>query len=131
MAEKKNRRALDRTRSYDGMLSTGTHFEGKLEGKGNYVIKGEFVGDCQLDGVLLVDEGGEWQGNISAKVVVVNGKVRGSIVATEQIEIGEPGTVVGDLQCQNIAIASGASHEGGISMSPAGVTHFNEKRGHP
>jgi cytoskeletal protein CcmA (bactofilin family) len=123
MADKKNRRALDRTRSYDGMLSAGTRFEGKLEGKANYVIKGEFVGDCRLDGVLLVDEGGTWEGNISARVVVVNGKVRGAIVASEQIEIGELGA--------NIAIAGGATHEGGVSMNSAGVTHFSEKREHP
>ena len=131
MADKKNRRALDRTRSYDGMLSAGTRFEGKLEGKANYVIKGEFVGDCRLDGVLLVDEGGTWEGNISARVVVVNSKVRGAIVASEQIEIGELGAVIGDLRCQNIAIAGGATHEGGVSMNSAGVTHFSEKREHP
>lgn len=128
MAEKKNRRALDRTRTYDGMLSTGTRFKGDLNGTGNYVIKGEFVGDCELDGVLLVDDGGSWEGNISARVVVVNGTVRGAITAREQIEIGESGSVTGDLRCQSIAIASGATHEGGINMSPAGVTRFDEKR---
>jgi cytoskeletal protein CcmA (bactofilin family) len=128
VADKKNRRALDRTRTYDGMLSAGSGFQGKLRGRGNYVVQGDVVGDCDLDGVLLVDEGGSWEGNISANVVVVNGIVRGSVVAREQIEIGEAGAVTGDLRCHSIAIASGASHEGPISMETADVRRFDEKR---
>ena len=54
---------------------------------------------------------------ITAKDVVVLGKVDGNITATAKVEIRPDGTVEGDIVSPTVAIAEGAIFRGSIDMS--------------
>lgn len=122
------RRTIDRTTEFNGLIGEGSQFEGILKGDGNYRIVGRFVGDCLLEGVIVIEPEGEWLGNIVAESVIIDGHVKGDVTANH-IELGESGRVAGELAGRDIAIARGAIHEGRMRMDGSGaVTRFDEKR---
>jgi cytoskeletal protein CcmA (bactofilin family) len=83
-------------------------------------------GNCNLDGTLVIGEGGLWRGNITADSVVIAGEVNGDIVAKKKMDVVSTAKVNGSLTCPLIAIAEGAVHEGEIHMGE--VKRYTEKR---
>lgn len=124
-----NRRALDQITELNGAISAGSVVEGILRGKGNYKIAGRVVGDCEIDGALLLDERGSWFGKIVADVVVIAGRVEGSVVARQQLELQSSAVVQGNLESPVIAIDKGAEHKGKVKMTAGGdINRYAERR---
>ncbi len=123
------RRALDQITELNGAIGAGLIVEGTLRGKGNYKIAGRVIGECEIDGALLLDERGSWIGKIVADVVVIAGRVEGEIIARKQLELQASAVVQGNLESPVIAIDKGAKHDGSLKM-PRGndATHYSEKR---
>src|SRR5271166_1886201 len=89
------------------------------------VIKGELSGseDLYVDGTielrnnsLTVGPNGNVKANISAKSVVIQGKLDGSVNASERVELRKSAVVTGDLTTQRIAIEEGAFLKGKIDI---------------
>ena len=87
---------------------------------------GRVEGSSELDGVLVVGEGGCWVGDIAAKYIVIAGQVEGSITAREKMEIVCTAKICGSLTSPFIAIAEGAVHEGEVRMGK--VKRFTDQR---
>jgi cytoskeletal protein CcmA (bactofilin family) len=96
-------------------------------------IKGEVIGseslyvDGKVEGAITlpgsrVTIGGDAQvsANITAREVVVFGKVRGNIYASDRVDIRSEGSVTGDVTAQRITIGDGAFFKGGIDISRPG-----------
>lgn len=123
------RRALDQITELNGAIGAGLVMEGKLRGKGNYKVAGRVIGECDIDGALLLDERGSWLGKIVADVVVIAGTVEGEIIARKQLELQASAVVKGSLESPVIAIDKGARHQGTLKMtSQDEVSNFSEKR---
>lgn len=126
------RRITDRVLSFATLLGPGAVFTGRFSGTDDYVVSGRVDGDCDIEGALVLQEGGYWCGDIHARHVVVAGTVQGVIHAREQLELLSCARVQGRLTAVNIAIAEGAVFEGEIRMlGTAGVTRFQERRRDP
>jgi cytoskeletal protein CcmA (bactofilin family) len=123
----RNRRAVDQVTELNGVIGTDSTFEGKLHGKGNYKVAGSVVGDCDLQGALMLDKSGSWSGNIIADIVVISGHVDGNVVARKQLEVSRTGHVQGRLTAPVIALENGAVHDGEMHMTQA--HQFENKRG--
>ncbi len=91
-------------------------FQGTLRSKGSVRIDGKIEGGVSAEGVIL-GESGEVQGDISARTVVVGGKVTGNIHATESLELLAKSQVFGDLHAPQLVIAEGAVFEGSCLMA--------------
>lgn len=125
----KRRRTLDEIFRFTTLVGETTKFEGTFNGGENFIIRGEVRGDSVVDGAVVIAEPGSWHGQITADVVVVEGRVEGGIEAREKIEILATAKVLGTLQSPTLAIANGAFHEGEIRMRErTAVTQFDEKR---
>jgi len=123
------RRALDQITELNGAISDGSVMEGILRGNGNYKIAGRVVGDCEINGALLLDERGSWLGRIVADVVVIAGRVEGSIVAHQQLELQASAVVHGNLESPVIAIDKGAEHDGKVKMTVGGdISRYADRR---
>lgn len=123
------RRALDQITELNGAIGAGLVMEGKLRGKGNYKVAGRVIGECDIDGALLLDERGSWLGKIVADVVVIAGTVEGEIIARKQLELQASAVVKGSLESPVIAIDKGARHQGTLKMTTQNeVSNFSEKR---
>ena len=127
---KKKRRATDNIVTYTTEVGPDAVFEGKLQGEGNYSVRGKIIGESDISGILLLETGGEWIGNVLADVVVIAGSVKGNVMAREKLELAVTGQVVGDLEAPVIAIAEGAVYDGKIKMAKAAnITRYKERRG--
>ncbi len=112
------------------MIGAGAVFVGNLSGAGPFVVAGEIHGDGELSGDLNVALGGGWMGNIRARRAIIAGRIFGSLVIEEKLEIGHSAEIRGSVSARQIAIAKGAIVEGEIEVTSGdAIVQFEEKRG--
>jgi cytoskeletal protein CcmA (bactofilin family) len=58
--------------------------------------------------------------HITAREIVVLGKVRGNLNATDRVDIRNEGSLTGDVVAQRISIEDGAYFKGGIDIRKPG-----------
>jgi cytoskeletal protein CcmA (bactofilin family) len=129
LGKKKQRRTLDRVGGISTVIGAGATFIGQFKGAENYVIYGMIEGDCNLEGTVVVEEGGRWRGNVKAQYVIIAGEVQGDVVAVSKIELAPTARITGSIAGPVVAIAEGAVVEGAITMtSNQQPVRFIEKR---
>lgn len=126
MATSKGRRTLDSLDGFSTSIGPDNKLKGIISGTGHSIILGTVEGDCDLDGTLVIGEGGAWTGNITVDNVVIAGEVTGDVVAKKKIDIVSTAKIHGSLTSPFIAIAEGAIHDGEIHM--AEVKRYTDKR---
>ncbi len=65
---------------------------------------------------VTVGRNGVVSANISAREIVVLGKVRGNMTASDRVDIRGEGSLTGDVVAQRISIEDGAYFKGGIDI---------------
>jgi cytoskeletal protein CcmA (bactofilin family) len=98
------------------VIGSDSFFQGTMRSKGSVRIDGKVEGGVSAEGVIL-GEHGEIQGDVSARTVVVGGKITGNIHATESLELLSKSQVFGDLHAPQLLIAEGAIFEGSCLMA--------------
>lgn len=108
-----NKRRIRDARGGPGtLISEGCRIQGKVSGKGNFMVSGEIEGDCDIEGTVTLGKNGFWRGTIRADSVIVAGIVEGDIDASRQVEINATARVTGTVSSEAIAVAEGAIVEG-------------------
>jgi cytoskeletal protein CcmA (bactofilin family) len=111
------RRIRDRAAGPTSFLASGTEIKGSISGEGGFVFSGRVEGDCQIDGVATLAEGGYWKGTLIARDVVIAGQVIGDVIAKQRVELAGSAEVTGSISGQSIAVAEGAVIEGAIKTT--------------
>jgi len=125
----KKRRIMDEVSHFTTLLGPKTHFVGTITGGDNCIVYGQVEGDCQCDGVLVLGEHGQWQGNIQAPSVVISGHVEGDIDAGAKLELTGSARVNGSISSPVVAMEQGAVHAGEMHMGKqTDIIRFTEKR---
>ncbi len=97
--------------------------KGEVTGSESLYIDGKVEGAINLPGNrVTVGRNGQVSANISAREVVVLGKVRGNINAQDRVDIRSEGSLTGDVIAQRISIEDGAFFKGGIDIRKPGQT---------
>ena len=100
--------------------------KGEVSGSEALYIDGRVEGAINLPGHrVTVGRNGQVQANITAKEVVILGKVKGNVMASDRADIRNEGSLTGDVTCQRISIEDGAYFKGGIDIRKAGVKEMN------
>jgi cytoskeletal protein CcmA (bactofilin family) len=100
--------------------------KGEVSGSEALYIDGRVEGAINLPGHrVTVGRNGQVQANINAKEVVILGKVKGNVTASDRTDIRNEGSLSGDVVCQRISIEDGAYFKGGIDIRKAGVKDMN------
>ena len=99
----------------ESFIGSGTEFQGELNVKGIIRVDGHFDGKMNV-GSLILSEMGVIKGEISAKKIIIGGKVEGNLRGQEIVEIKANGKVLGDILTKIISIAEGARVNGKIEM---------------
>jgi len=98
--------------------------KGEVTGSESLYIDGKVEGSINLPGNrVTVGRNGQVTANISAREIVVLGKVRGNVNASDRVDIRSEGSLSGDVVAQRISIEDGAFFKGGIDIRKPG----NEK----
>ncbi|MGH9437220.1 MAG: bactofilin family protein [Terriglobia bacterium] len=98
-------------------LEPGAEFEGKIKfGAGTARINSHFKGEITGEGNLIVAECGELDAEVHVAAISVTGKVKGSIHATDRIEIKERGVILGDIYTPVLVVEPGGYLDGQCHM---------------
>src|SRR5579871_1268388 len=100
--------------------------KGEVTGSESLYIDGRVEGAINLPGHrVTVGRNGQVQANINAKEVVVLGKVKGNVTASDRVDIRNEGSLTGDVVCQRISIEDGAWFKGSIDIRKPGAKEMN------
>lgn len=93
-------------------------FKGELTGEEDLEIEGQVEGNVRLpNNQLTIGPNGRLTAQVIAKSIIVIGRVKGNLAATERIEIQATGVVEGDVKAPRLNVQEGAVLNGGIDMS--------------
>lgn len=102
-----------------GMILIGKSFviKGQVSCEGDLYIDGQVEGSVDPKGHrLTIGPDGRLKANVTARAVVVRGKLEGNIQASERVDLKQSAIVVGDIVTQSISIESGANIKGSIEV---------------
>ena len=98
-------------------IGKGVVVKGDVKGGEDLVVDGKVDGTIELrQHVLTVGPTGRVKAQLSAKSVVVLGKVNGSIQASERVSIGETGSFEGAISAPRLVVADGAHLQGRVDV---------------
>src|ERR1700746_3364508 len=101
--------------------------KGEVTGSESLYIDGRVEGSINLSGNrVTVGRNGVVAANINAREIVVLGKVRGNLTASDRVDIPSDGSLTGDVVAARISIEDGAFFKGGIDIRKAGQTNAKE-----
>src|SRR6266498_4008561 len=103
--------------------------KGEVTGSESLYIDGRVEGSINLAGNrVTVGRNGVVAANINAREIVVLGKVRGNLTASDRVDIRSDGSLTGDVVAARISIEDGAFFKGGIDIRKAGQKPNGEEK---
>jgi cytoskeletal protein CcmA (bactofilin family) len=103
------------------LIGKSVVIKGELSGSEDLYLDGQVEGSIELrDHSLTVGPNGVVKANVSAKGVIVQGKLEGSITASDRVELRQSAVVTGDLATQRISIEEGAFLKGKVDVQKDG-----------
>ena len=103
----------------DLIFSGGCHIDG--------TIKGNVSAADDSQSALSISENGTVEGGVTVPYVVLNGIVRGDVVASERVELGPTARVIGNVYYNLIEMAIGAEINGKLVHQPQGQVPLLDK----
>ena len=102
--------------------------KGEVTGSESLYIDGRVEGSINLSGNrVTVGRNGVVAANINAREIVVPGKVRGNLTASDRVDIRSDGSLTGDVVAARISIEDGAFFKGGIDIRKGGQPQTQQK----
>ena len=102
-------------------IGKGLTIKGEINGSESLYIDGKVEGSVNLPGNrVTVGRNGQVAASITAREIVVLGKVRGNVTATDRVDIRAEGSLSGDVAAARISIEDGAYFKGGIDIRKPG-----------
>jgi cytoskeletal protein CcmA (bactofilin family) len=110
------------TASDQATIGKSLVIKGEVTGSESLYIDGRVEGSINLSGNrVTIGRNGVVSANISAREIVVLGKVRGNLTASDRVDIRSDGSLTGDVVAARISIEDGAFFKGGIDIRKAGA----------
>ncbi len=103
------------TEKLESLIGSNSNFKGDIDTKGTIRIDGSMEGNVNADWVIL-GEKSYLKGNISARGIVVGGRIEGNLKAKEIVEIKAKGQVNGDIHTSKLTIVEGGMFDGKSNM---------------
>jgi len=100
----------------DTLIGAGTRVIGDIQFTGGCHLDGFVKGNVDAppdsDSVLSVSDGGVVEGAVAVPHVVLNGTIKGDILAQQRVELGPTARVTGNVHYGSIEMAMGAAING-------------------
>lgn len=97
-------------------LAEGTYFEGTFRFSSAMKIRGRVKGLINCDGFLYIDDGAEVEADITAKSMVIAGKVTGDITVSDALDLMPTAKIKGDIKTSRLRIDDGVELIGHCEM---------------
>jgi cytoskeletal protein CcmA (bactofilin family) len=114
---KETPKASDPHRADVGHIGKSVQIKGELTGSEDLYLDGSIEGTIDLrDHSLIIGPNGKIKAGITARDLVVHGRVEGNVTATGRVELRKSCTLIGDVSTQRIVIEDGAFFKGAIDI---------------
>lgn len=101
------------------MLGPQAVMEGSLVFEGTLFMNGHVKGSVESrSGTIVIGEDAVIHADIFVRTATVNGEIKGTVRATERIELHPPARVYGDLTAPVVIIQEGVIFEGNCAIKP-------------
>lgn len=101
------------------MLGPQAVLEGNLVFEGTLYINGHAKGAIESRaGAIVIGENALIHADIFVRTATIKGEIKGTVHATERIELRPPGRVYGELNAPIVLMEAGAIFEGKCSIKP-------------
>jgi cytoskeletal protein CcmA (bactofilin family) len=98
--------------------------KGEITGSESLYIDGRVEGSITFkDHRVTVGRNGVVNSNISAREVVIMGKVTGNVECSDRVDIRSEGSLTGDVVSQRISVEDGALLRGSVQLNPTEQKH--------
>ena len=105
------------TRGDTTLIGTSIVIKGELSCGEDLYIDGQVEGTIDPKGNrLTIGPHGRVKANVNASAVVVQGKLEGSIQASDRVDLKQSAVVTGDIATQRISIDDGAYFKGRVNI---------------
>lgn len=129
----RGRRFTDGSDEFDTVIGPDAHITGEIRGRTNVRVWGTVDGTIEVDGLFWLHSAGKLGDKVSATNMVIEGEVKGTLTASDKVDLRPTSRVHGDITAKTLAVADGSFFEGQISMPDGGgaakVVNYTEKRG--
>lgn len=98
------------------VIGKDTVFKGSVSSNSGLRIDGQMEGDITTTSDVIVGPTGNAKAQITARNVIIAGRVTGNMDITEKLELASTATVHGDIKVGVLAIAEGAVFKGACEM---------------
>jgi cytoskeletal protein CcmA (bactofilin family) len=104
----------------EAFLGKGLIFKGEIAGAEPLFIEGIVEGSINLPGSrVILGPGAQVKADITARDIVVQGRICGNIIVSNRADIRAEGAVTGDVTAARLSVEDGAFFKGGIQLSGA------------
>jgi len=101
------------------MIGTDVKVEGSIVSEESLLIEGVVNGSITAkQAEVRVGKSGTLTADIAAKVVRIEGSVKGDICGGEKVIIASTGNVLGNIDSPRVSLEDGAKFKGSITMDP-------------
>jgi cytoskeletal protein CcmA (bactofilin family) len=112
-----HRPAVEARSSDVGHIGKSVVIRGELTGNEDLYLDGEVEGNINLrDHKLVIGPNARIKAAISAREIVVHGRVDGNVTASERVELKRSSTLYGDVSTHRIVVEDGAVFKGSIDI---------------
>jgi cytoskeletal protein CcmA (bactofilin family) len=103
------------------VLARDDTLSGRLNLRGPGQVLGNFSGQIECDGDLLIGPEAHVEADIRGARITVSGLVKGSVIASNRLKITSTGRLEGDATVGALVVQEGGVHYGVIRVHPEGI----------
>lgn len=101
------------------MIGPGININGDISGSESLVIEGKVEGKISLPGHQIdVGKSGRVHADVIAKLIKIEGELKGDIDGKEKVVIAKSGNVRGNITAPRVMLEDGAIFKGSIDIDP-------------
>ncbi len=104
------------TGEMDTIIGRDTVFKGAVTAKGTLRVDGQFEGELQTSGDLMVGSAALIKANVKAANAVIGGTIHGNLEIGEKMELLPSARIYGDIKVGVLIIGEGAIFKGACEM---------------
>jgi cytoskeletal protein CcmA (bactofilin family) len=103
-------------------IGKSVQIRGEVKGSEDLIVDGEVEGTITLtESKLTIGPNARVNANVSARDVVILGKLNGSVVATGKVELRQGSYLVGDITAGRLSIEENAVFTGKVDLVQGGA----------
>jgi len=99
------------------VIAQDTFFRGEVDSNGSVHVQGHVEGAITAREGIYVADGAEVEATLSARTIIVSGKVTGTVQASTRLEVLPEGHVSGSVVSPTLVVHNGAHLDGTVRMT--------------